>query len=139
MAERTLNFPGTTPENAPFFDAANAGKLLLGKCGSCRDFHYYPRMQCPHCGSKLVDWLPAVGTGVIYSWSTLRRGTPVPYTLAYVTLDEGVSVLTNMVDCDARDIRIGVRVQVCFKPTDGGVAVPMFTVVNPNKRMEADR
>jgi len=54
------------------------------------------------------------------------RRVPVPYALAYVTLDEGVTMMTNIVDCDLDSIRIGQRVRVVFKPTDGGPPVPMF-------------
>jgi len=55
------------------------------------------------------------------------RRLPVPYALAYVTLDEGVTMMTNIVDCDLDAIRIGQRVKVVFKPTEGGPPVPMFT------------
>jgi uncharacterized OB-fold protein len=54
------------------------------------------------------------------------RRVPVPYALAYVTLEEGVTMMTNIVDCDLNAIRIGQAVKVVFKPTDGGPPVPMF-------------
>jgi uncharacterized OB-fold protein len=49
------------------------------------------------------------------------------YTLAFVTLDEGVTLMTNLVDCDPAQVRIGDPVRVRFKPAQGGQAVPMFT------------
>jgi uncharacterized OB-fold protein len=55
------------------------------------------------------------------------RRVPVPYALAYVTLEEGVTMMTNIVDCDLDAIRIGQAVRVVFKPTEGGPPVPMFT------------
>ena len=55
------------------------------------------------------------------------RRVPVPYAIAYVTLEEGVTMMTNIVDCDLGAIRIGQRVKVVFKPTEGGPPVPMFT------------
>ena len=54
------------------------------------------------------------------------RQEPVPYALAYVRLEEGVTMMTNIVDCDLDAIRIGQRVQVVFKPTEGAPPVPMF-------------
>ena len=57
-----------------------------------------------------------------------RRGVPVPYAIAYVRLDDGVTMMTNIVDCDLDAIRIGARVKVVFKPSDGGPAVPAFTL-----------
>ena len=58
-----------------------------------------------------------------------RRAGPIAYALAYVRLDEGVTMMTNIVDCDLDELRIGQRVKVCFKPDDAGQPVPMFTPV----------
>ena len=58
---------------------------------------------------------------------TLMRRAEVPYAIAYVTLEEGVTMMTNIVDCDLDGIRIGQRVRVVFKPTEGGPPVPAFT------------
>jgi uncharacterized OB-fold protein len=55
------------------------------------------------------------------------RRVPVPYALAYVMLDEGVTMMTNIVDCNLDAIRIGQRVRLIFKPSEGGPPVPMFT------------
>ena len=127
--ERTITAPPVNPENTAFYEAAREGKLLVGKCGECGECHYYPRLICPHCFSDKVQWVPAKGTGVIYSHSTLRRGVPVPYTVAYVTLDEGVSMMSNIVDCDPDQLSIGDRVRLVFKAAEDGTAVPMFSPV----------
>jgi hypothetical protein len=54
------------------------------------------------------------------------RRVPIPYAIAYVTLEEGVTMMTNIVDCDLDAIRIGQKVTVVFRPTEGGPPVPMF-------------
>ena len=126
MAERTIPAPPMNPEVQPFFDAARQGKLLVKRCAACNEFHHYPRAICPFCGSDRTEWKEASGRGVIYSWSVLRRANP-PYALAYVTLAEGPTMMTNIVDCDLDKIRIGQNVKVVFKPTDGGPPVPTFT------------
>ncbi|MFM9888743.1 MAG: Zn-ribbon domain-containing OB-fold protein [Burkholderiales bacterium] len=124
--DRKIPAPFVNPENKSFFDAASSGKLLIKKCSSCGEHHYYPRAICPHCFSDQTSWTESSGNGTIYSYSVMRRGTPVPYAIAYVTLTEGVTMLTNIVDCDLDSIRIGQAVRVVFKPTEGGAAVPMF-------------
>jgi uncharacterized OB-fold protein len=124
--ERTIPAPAVTPETRPFWDAAAAGRLVIKGCRACGQVHYYPRPICPFCGQDATEWRPATGRGTIYSFSVFRRA-PVPYALAYVTLEEGVTVMTNIVDCDLDAIRIGQPVSVVFKPTDGGPPVPMFT------------
>jgi uncharacterized OB-fold protein len=124
--ERKIPAPEPNPETKPFWDAAAQGRLLLKKCLACNQLHYYPRTICPFCGSDRTDWQPAAGTGSIYSWSVMRRAE-TPYCIAYVTLDEGVTMMTNIVGCDLDGIRIGQKVRVIFTPTDGGPPVPTFT------------
>ena len=126
-SERTIPAPEPNPETKPFWDAAAEGKLLIKRCRACGEAHYYPRTLCPHCFSAETAWQEAKGEGTIYSYSVVRRGAPVPYAIAYVTLAEGVTMMTNIVDCDLDTVRIGQRVRVVFKPSEGGPPVPMFT------------
>jgi uncharacterized OB-fold protein len=130
MAEpRKLRAPDINPETKPFWDAANAGKLLIKRCIACGDAHYYPRTICPFCGSAETVWETSNGLGEIYTLSTLRRGPNAPFTLAYVTLNEGVTMITNITDCDPDTLAIGQRVKLCFVASDGGAPYPMFTPV----------
>ena len=124
--ERKIPAPQTNPEIQPFWDAAARGTLMVKRCAACGQAHHYPRALCPFCGSDRTEWQPASGQGTIYSYSVMRR-VPVPYAIAYVTLAEGVTMVTNIVDCDLDQIRIGQPVKVVFKPTEGGPPVPMFT------------
>ena len=128
--ERAIPAPIANPENQEYFDACATGTLLVGKCNSCGEYHFYPRRLCPHCFSDQVTWAPARGTGTIYTYSTMHRGVPVPYTIAYVTLDEGVSMMTNIVNFAPGSLAIGQKVKVVFRDTEGGTTkVPMFTPV----------
>ena len=120
--------PEVYPENKPYWDAAAQGKLLLKKCGACGEYHHYPRSLCPYCMSDKTEWKEAKGSGTIYSYSVTRRTGPVAYVLACVTLDEGPTMMTNIVDCDLDTIRIGQKVKVVFKKTEGGASVPMFAL-----------
>jgi hypothetical protein len=125
-SDRKIPAPPVNPETKPFWDAAAEGRLLIKRCRSCGQAHYYPRAICPFCFGDTTEWLPASGRGTVYSYSVMRR-VPVPYAIAYVTLEEGVTMMTNIVDCDLDAIRIGQAVQVVFRPTEGGPPVPMFT------------
>jgi len=126
-AQRKIPAPPVNPEIKPYFDAAAEGRLVIKKCGACGQVHHYPRALCPFCGSDRTEWVTASGHGTIYSYSVMRR-VPAPYAIAYVTLAEGPTMMTNIVDCDLDAICIGQRVHVTFKPTDGGAPVPMFTI-----------
>ena len=123
--ERKIPAPEANPETKPFWDVAAEGRLLIKKCVTCGQVHFYPRAICPFCGSDKTEWVSASGRGTVYSYSVMRR-VPIPYALAYVTLEEGVTMMTNIVDGDLDAIRIGQRMTVAFKPSEGGPPVPMF-------------
>ena len=128
MAERKLGFvgdAGTNPDTRPFWEAAATGSFVVKQCEDCGKAHWYPRALCPFCFSPRTAFVPASGNGTIYSFSVMRRADP-PYAIAYVTLDEGVTMMTNIVDCDFDQLSIGQKVHVVFKPTDGGPAAPCF-------------
>ena len=121
--------PPVTPETQKFWDAAQAGRLLYGFCNACGEPHYFPRSLCPFCFSDRVEWKQASGKGTVYTYSITRRSPTGPFAIAYVTLEEGPSLLTNIVDCDLDAIGIGKSVKLVFKPSEGGPPVPFFTLV----------
>jgi uncharacterized OB-fold protein len=125
MTDRKITAPQPNVETQRFWDAAGEGKLLIKKCTACGEAYFYPRTLCPFCLSDKTEWQEASGQGTIYTYSVMRR-TAVPYAIAYVTLAEGPTMMTNIVDCDLDGIKIGQKVKVVFKPSDGGPPVPMF-------------
>lgn len=128
MTGRIPSDPQPTVETQPFWDAARAGRFLVKRCRACGKAHWYPRTHCPFCASADTEWTEARGEGSIYSYSVMRRADPV-YIMAYVTLDEGPTMMTNLVDCNPDVLAVGERVRVVFTPTPGGFAVPLFTPI----------
>ncbi len=128
--ERAIPAPGVNPETETFWNAAKQGKFLVKKCTACGKAHWYPRTICPHCFSDATEWVEASGNGTIYSVSVMQRA-PEIYAIAYVTLDEGTTMMTNIVDCDYQKLAIGQKVKVTFKPTQGedSPPYPMFTPI----------
>ena len=125
--DRVISAPHIYPDNAAFWAGTAAGKLLVKHCSACGKPHWYPRPQCPFCMSDKTVWKQSAGSGSIYTFSVSRRVGPVPYAIAYVRLDEGVTMMSNIVDCDLDAIRIGQRVRLVMKAAEGGTKVPMFT------------
>lgn len=124
-----LRAPVELPDGTPFWAAAREGKLLVKACTSCGKHHWYPRALCPFCLGD-TEWRDAKGEGTVYSFSITRKAGPNPFCIAYVTLDEGVTMLTHIVDCDLDTVRIGQRVKVRFQPTENdGAPVPVFAPV----------
>lgn len=126
--------PIVSPENKPFWDGTTQGKLLLPKCQNCGSINWYPKVFCPECGKFGVDWIEAAGTGTIYTFAITRRGGGAyakagPYVLAYVELDEGPRIMTNIVDADLEKLAIGDKVSVVFHDTGKDSALPRFKPV----------
>jgi len=118
--------PDPTVETREFWQHCAAGTLMIKICLDCREKHYFPRQICPFCFSSRTQWLATSGMATIYSYSVMRRAKP-PYAISYVTLDEGVAMMTNIVDCDLDAIRIGQKVKLVWKPSTTGLSIPMFT------------
>jgi len=96
--------------------------LRLGRCGGCGRDHHYPRVPCPLCGSTDVTEVDAQGTGTIYSHSVTHQASE-PYVIAYVTLTEGPTLMTNIVDTPHEDVVIGAQVELVERDD-----VPFFRV-----------
>ena len=101
MKTSALPKPEIHPESAPFWAAAAEGRLLLKRCGACGETHFYPRAHCPFCGSDRTDWVVATGRGSVYSFSIVRAAAK-PTAVAVVSLPEGPSLVTTVVDADVR-------------------------------------
>lgn len=132
MSARKLPAPQPNPETEAFWDGLGAGILRIKTCGDCQQGHYFPRTICPHCGSADTRWLDTKGEGAIYSLSVMRRGEGAPFAVAWVTLDEGPSLMTNLVADDLDSLAIGQRVRLHPQASDNtdvgdGPSLPFFT------------
>jgi uncharacterized OB-fold protein len=72
-----------------------------------------------------IEWQPSPGRGVVYSFSVVRRAAgewseATPYVLAYVTLDEGITLVANIVGCATADVEVGLPVVALFELADDG-------------------
>lgn len=117
--------PPITAESQVFWDAAALGRFLIKRCPACARHHWYPRDACPFCPSMTTEWVEASGHAEIYTFSYFARA-PQPYVAAYVRLQEGPLMMTNIVACDPATLAIDQTVELVFQQSPGGFAVPMF-------------
>ena len=122
-----ITAPDITPEAKHYWDSLSAGQLLLQECKDCGKRYYYARPFCPSCMSRKVEWLPVSGNGTIYSFSLVRSKGAVASAPVFVTLDEGVTMLSALVDCDYDKLAIGAKVKLKLVPSEGGPPIPFFT------------
>ena len=119
-----------TEDNHEFWEAARDGRLVAQGCISCGRLRHPPRPLCPHCHSHDHELVELSGRGVVYSYALLHHPrNPLfdyPVVAALVDLDEGVRLVTDLVDVEPGDVRIGLPVAVTFAPTADDMAVPVF-------------
>ena len=132
MAEWKKPLPTVTGETMPFWDACRRGELLIQKCNGCSEYQFYPRGICAGCWTTDIAWARASGRGTVWTFTvTGQNRTPgfaeeVPYVVALVELEEGVKLFTNIVECDPREVKIGMPVEVTFVQATDRISVPYF-------------
>ena len=88
---------------------------------------------CTKCFSTNWTWEESSGRGVLYSFSAMHRvlpGFPSPTIVAVVELEEGFTMVSNMVDCAEEDVRCDMPVEVVFEDVADDVSLPMFRPVS---------
>ena len=79
-----------------------------------------------------MDWEQASGQAALYTWSVVHQndlppfGERVPYVAAVVDLAEGPRMMTNVVDCDADALTVGMALHVAYRELDEEFTVPVF-------------
>jgi uncharacterized OB-fold protein len=125
--------PHGDAESAPFWDALRDGRLLVQRCTNGHH-QLYPRPWCIRC-RHAVSWVDAAGTGSVYSFTVIRQNflkpfrDELPYVVALVDLDEGVRLMTNVVDCEPDDVTVGAPVRVRISPIADDASLPFFELV----------
>ena len=135
MSVNAKPLPPINPDTQPFWDGCAQGRLLLQRCGDCGHLQFYPRMLCAACGSRTLDWAEACGRGTVKTFTIIRRAVSaafepdVPYVVALVELEEGPTLMSNIIGCDPASVAIGQPVRVTFETRAESVAVPQFEPV----------
>ena len=124
--------PRVDEESKGFWEACRRHELYIQRCGACGASRHYPRALCPSCLSSDVDWVRCSGKGTVYTFTATHQNQApgfrdeLPYVMAYVELEEGVRMLTNIVGCKPEDVRIGMAVEVVFEDVAPEHTLPKF-------------
>ncbi len=135
MNEYKKPLPQSTPWSKPFWDGCKKKKLLIQQCKSCKKYIFYPKLFCPFCLSPDLAWVEAAGGGKIYSYTIVHSYQPsefsedVPYVVAVIELDEGVQMMSNIVECKPDEVRCDMKVEVVFDNVNEKVFLPKFKLV----------
>jgi len=133
--DMTRPLPQTQPWSEKFWEGTRQRKLLVQHCRKCDANIFYPRKFCPECWSAELDWIEASGKARVYMFSTAydmvepKFAEDLPYTIAYVDLEEGIRLMTRIVECEPEDIHIDMEVEVVFHELNENFHLPYFKPV----------
>lgn len=134
-AAQRRDLPTIEDDSRPFWDAAKEGRFLIARCRTCGQAHHYPRPFCPSCWSEDVTWEDASGRATLYTYSTVYVNDlppfseQLPYVAAVVDLAEGPRVMTNVVDYQPGQLRVGMPLVTSFRQISPDVTIPVFRPV----------
>lgn len=135
MADYTKPLP--RPEDPeltqPFWDAAKRHELVIPRCARCDAYFWYPRPACPTCLREGWEWTPVSGRGRLHTYTVVRQPSnpnfepDVPYAYAVVQLEEGVRMVTNIVDCEVPDgLAVDMPLEVSYDDVADGWTLVKF-------------
>jgi len=120
------------PDAQRFWSSVAAGELRLQQCSDCRRFRHPPAPVCAACGSAQSTWTLSPGTGEVWSFTIVHPPTlaafagRTPYGAVVVRLDEGVFMVSNVVDCAPSELAVGARVELAITVVEDDLALPLF-------------
>ncbi len=88
--------------------------------------------MCAKCGSDEWKWVKSKGKGTVFTWTVAERPMhpafvdAVPYAPVVIEMDEGVRIVSEVIDCEPADLEIGMHVQVAFAKVSDEVTLPKF-------------
>ena len=131
MSEYAKQLPETTGPEKPYWEAAKRHELTAYRCMNCGT--YYSRViHCVACDAPKMDWVKVSGKVEVYTFGIYHQlyhpawKEDIPYNVAWIKLDEGPLLMSNVVDCKNEDIVVGMPVEVVFDDVTGEVTLPKF-------------
>ena len=115
-----------------FYAWCKRGELRFQRCTACRAWRHVPRELCARCGSPAWAWERSSGRGRVFTWTTVARAMhpafqqDTPYAAVVIELEEGVRLLSRVVDCPPEELEIGMAVAVRFEDVTAEVTLPVF-------------
>ncbi len=123
--------PAAYSFSRPYWEGTRSKKILVQYCPRSGQYQFYPRPVSIATGRRDLEWREVSGNGEVFSFTVARRARDPfrghePYLIATVTLDVGVNLLGNIVDCGLDEIRIGMKVVPHWAPLPNGMHMLMF-------------
>ena len=90
-----------------FRQGLEAGKFMTTRCAACGKLTFPPKQHCPACWSGDMKWTELTGRGILYARTTIHAAATqfrdeVPYSVGIVDLEEGIRLVTGLIDDPVR-------------------------------------
>lgn len=120
-------------DTLPFWEGTRERELRYQKCDDCGTVVWHPRRHCTGCTGGTLRWHVASGKGTLYTFSVVRQSYhpffrgQLPYAVAWIDLDEGPRLLSNVVGVadPTKDLQCGQRVEVEWEVHEE-LNIPLF-------------
>ena len=128
-------FPRPTADTKRYWEGCKKHEVLIQYCSGCDKYQFYPRPICTNCMNEEIEWKKSTGRGKVLSYTSVHRAISkayakeAPYFVALIELDEGVTMMSNIISCKFEEIKIGMRVEVIFEDWSEEIAIPKFRPV----------
>ena len=118
--------------NGEFYQFCKQHELRFQRCRDCGAWRHMPRESCQACGSFNWAWERAAGKGQVFSWTVIHRAlhpgfaAELPYAAVVVELEEGVRIVSHVLDLPVDQLRVGLPVEVVFDDVTPEITLPKF-------------
>ena len=136
MSDTHTPIPKPLPElegfTKDFYEGCSRGELRFQHCSDCKAWRHVPRELCAECGSWNWEWRASSGRGRIFTWTIIERALhpafagEVPFAAVVVELEEGVRLLSHVIDCPLDQLEMDLPVEVVFDAVTDDITLPRF-------------
>jgi len=132
MSEKPFRLlPRVTDRNRHFWQGGKQGRLQFLRCRACETWIHPPQPVCPECLGKDLAPEPVSGRARVLTFTLNHQpwvpASDHPYCIAIVEIEEqeGLRLMTNVVNCAPEEVAIGMPVHVVFEEQED-VWFPLF-------------
>ena len=95
-------------------------RLIGSVCENCGSVLFPRKNICIRCGSRELGEMNLSEKGRVVSYTVVRNPPKeyekyAPYIVALIELEDGVRILSQVVDCDLAEMQIGMEVEMTFR------------------------
>ena len=115
-----------------FYGWCSKHQLRFQRCSDCDAWRHVPREMCAECGSSQWEWAASSGRGTVFTWTVAVRPmhpafpADVPCAPVVIEMEEGVRLVSEVVDCPPEELEIGMAVEVRYHDVTPDLALPKF-------------